>query len=83
MLRVTLTLVPRGDESSARVIGVMELANVGASAGVGRPLTHHYAVYVAQDKTEVPLATLGAVNHERTLGAWALVRKAIGSMRKR
>ena len=35
MLRCRIELVPRGDESRARLIGIVEIANVGGTREVG------------------------------------------------
>jgi hypothetical protein len=51
MLRCTIELLPGGDERRARVIGLVEIANIGGSATVGEyaVVTHsEYAVVLTK-----------------------------------
>lgn len=47
MLRVTIEIFPRGDESRRRTIGVVDITNTGT----GDPTTGNYAVTMAKDTT--------------------------------
>jgi hypothetical protein len=76
MLRVTVEIVPGGDESQAKVIERMLIANVSGLADV----SDYDTVFTYGGKT-----LYGEVfDHARMDGAWELIRSALsGGVRKR
>lgn len=74
MLRVTIELVPFGDESRAREIGTMLIANDGE----GTYAKGNYAyVYGYTDRRGVRFSTGTVKNFYRNQGAWALIKKIL------
>jgi hypothetical protein len=74
MLRVTIELVPHGDETRAREIGVMLIANDGE----GTHTKGNYAyVYGYTDRRGVRFSTGTVKNFYRNQGAWALIKKIL------
>lgn len=73
MLRVTIELVPYGNEDEAREIGKMLIAN----DGTGDYRTGNYAfVYTYTDRdSQVARGTVH--KFPRSLGAWSLVKKIL------
>jgi hypothetical protein len=70
MLRVIVQMVPFGNESEARELGRLEIANI---SGLG--VEHaRYRVQVNSQGHEKPLA--GLIRHRRSAGFWPLVAKA-------
>ncbi len=80
MLRVTVEIVPRGDESRKRRIAVMEIVNDGS----GDAIIDDYYIQSCKDVYGEELAPqeppLQVMQHQRELGAWALIRRAIGTL---
>ncbi len=77
MLRVKLELVPFGQEKMARQIGELRIHNDGSHPD--RPEYGNYSVAI--DIDGVPYATGCVLNHLRSAGAWALVRKALKAVK--
>lgn len=75
MLRVTIELVPFGDESRAREIGMLLLANDGE----GTHESGDYAYVYGYTDRDVPLARGTVKKFPRSQGAWALVKKILNS----
>ncbi len=75
MLRVTIELVPFGDESRAREIGMLLLANDGE----GTHESGDYAYIYGYTDRDVPLARGTVKKFPRSQGAWALVKKILNS----
>lgn len=74
MLRVTIELVPHGDETRAREIGTMLIANDGE----GTYAKGNYAyVYGYTDRRGVKFSTGTVKNFYRNQGAWALIKKIL------
>jgi hypothetical protein len=73
MLRVTIELVPYGDEDRAKKIATMLIAN----DATGDWRTGNYAyVYTYTDRpSEIASGTVK--NFPRSLGAWSLVKKIL------
>ena len=76
MLRVTLEMVPFGQEEARRTIGVMEIANVGPYG----TKTSDYNIKVIRESKEIVRADI--FNYRRSNGAWFLVRRAINALQK-
>lgn len=78
MLRVTLEVVPLGDEEKKYTIGSLSIANEGCTDVEAGKLCE-YSVW-----THVPYKGgkhfNKAVTHLREDGAWALVRKALSTL---
>ena len=93
MLRCTIELLPGGNESMARVIGLVEIANIGGTRGVGE-----YAVVlkktppfagalklawrrgwlrVQQDEDEEIIAALVSGHHRTRRGSYDLLYRAL------
>jgi hypothetical protein len=66
MLRITIELVPYGDEARARVIGTAKIWNDGTSDE--RPMYGNYEGIIDGQKLRVE-------GHERREGVWTLVYK--------
>ena len=75
MLRVTVELVPFGDESRAREIGMLLIANDGE----GTHESGNYAYVYGYTDRDVPLARGTVKKFPRSQGAWALVKKILNS----
>lgn len=74
MLRVTIELVPHGDETRAREIGIMLIANDGE----GTHAKGNYAyVYGYTDRRNVRFSTGTVKSFYRNQGAWALIKKIL------
>lgn len=75
MLRVTLEMVPFGQEDKKRTLGKIDIANIG-----GTSVRAMYRVDAVP--AEGRLLTFEIKNFDRSKRAWALVQKAIWKMRK-
>ncbi len=75
MLRVTVELVPFGDESRAKEIGMLLIANDGE----GTHESGNYAYVYGYTDRDVPLARGTVKKFPRSQGAWALVKKILNS----
>ena len=75
MLRVTVELVPFGDESRAREIGMLLIANDGE----GTHESGNYAYVYGYTDRDVPLARGTIKKFPRNQGAWALIKKILNS----
>ena len=74
-LRVTLEILPTGDEARARTIGVMVIERTTLRDD---PETYNWYVITFQDSTTKHFAGKGQViEHKYDDGAWELVRRAI------
>jgi hypothetical protein len=71
MLRLTLEVVPHGNESRARTIGVIEIVNTGDHPG--RPEYGNYRGTMGDREVEV-------THHRRDDGAWKLVRRVLRAL---
>ena len=76
MLRITVELVPFGDESNTRKIGEMVIANTGR---VGE--LNSYEGWTAEDEHSGEPAMFGRVNFDRRQSVWELVRLMVESIR--
>ena len=71
MLRLTLEIVPYGDESRARPIGMMHIGLQAVTHGnMGQ-----YRVYCYAADGEL-MTEFQVLDHQRDGGAWELVRRA-------
>ena len=73
MLRVTIELVPFGDEDRAKRIATMLIAN----DGTGNWNTGNYAYSLTYTDRDADVATGTIKNFPRSLGAWSLVKKIL------
>lgn len=74
MIRVTVELVPFGDEARKKTIGIMNIAN----DGTGDIEIGHYEARLEDDRgTE---KTVSVLNHIRQDGVWRLIRRALIEM---
>lgn len=71
MIRMTIELVPFGNEEASTKIGQLVLANTGR---VGGGKYEYHAVY-ADDSTG--LYNKGAIYHNRADGIWVLLQKIL------
>ena len=74
MLRVTIELVPLGDESRAREIGIMLIANDGEGTTIKGDYAYAYG-YTDGRGSKFSTGTLK--NFYRSQGAWALIKKIL------
>lgn len=75
MLRVTLEVVPFGDETKTYKIGSLDIFNKGM-------VEFGYSEYGVMDlNKKSPGLFTDTVYHRRDLGAWELVRKAITELK--
>lgn len=72
MLRVTIEVVPFGDETKAYQIEEMVIANTGESEMDA--YAHSYEYALADSKGRHPIVYGDVPNHRRAYGAWELVR---------
>lgn len=72
-LRVKLEIVPFGEEEKAREIGRLDINNIGVRCGLGA-----YSVINLSPK-HIGMHT-DMVYHERSKGAWALVRQVLENL---
>ena len=80
MIRVTIELIPFGNEQEAKKIAEMVIANDGTSQNG----LNNYAAWVSGDTwTGEPPAFGKVLKHDRTLSVWTLVKKAIDSIQKK
>ena len=74
MLRVTVELVPFGNESKKRVLSRMVIANDGSGTG-------GYDAWVTADQWTGQPEAYGRVDgHDRSLSVWNLISKLIKSI---
>ena len=72
MLRLTLEIVPYGDESRTRPIGMMHIGLQAVTHGnMGQ-----YRVYCYAADGELT-TEFQVLNHPRNWGAWELIRRAV------
>lgn len=76
-LRVTLTIVPYGDESSKYDIGSMDISNMGGAMG----FCEYRATQYSDGHTVLKQTVDGTLTHLRKEGPWVLVKKAIESLK--
>lgn len=74
MLRVTIELVPFGDETRAKEIGIMLIANDGEGTHVKGDYAYAYG-YTDRRGSKFSTGTLK--NFYRNQGAWALIKKIL------
>jgi len=75
MLRVTVELVPQGDEDRANVIGEMIIANDG-SGTLDRG--NYKAVMAPDDFINEKLNHMNIQNFDRSMGVWDLISILLG-----
>jgi len=84
VLRVTLEIVPHGDEERAQVIEVLEIANIGLEHdyGFGHKVCNYASrVIDLDDEEEVPAFDRDTpVLHDRRDGPWRLVQRVLDKM---
>lgn len=73
-LRVTLSIVRFGDEHDTREIGRLDISNLGPDA------FGHCAYMVVEQTESAGWLHDSIILHRRHLGAWELVRKALGAL---
>jgi hypothetical protein len=69
MLRLTLEMVPFGQEEKKRTIGMLEVSNIGVNENVA----DYRAVFTKGNLS----VTSWVKGFQRSKGAWALVKKAL------
>lgn len=74
MLRVTIELVPFGDEDEKEIIEQMVIANTGTE---DHGYFGKYEYAVADSKGRHPIVYGDVPQHVRAHGAWALVQKIL------
>lgn len=79
MLRVTLEIVPFGDERHKKDIGQLIIHNVGCPEREDGQTSCWYRVIETIGKG-MPGQYLLPIYHQRDRGAWELVRKAIAEI---
>ena len=84
-LRVTLEIVPHGDESQKYLLSCLNISNMGRSDG--QQYAHHesfckYKVkqYDFQDNNIIVREHNRLINHNRQNGAWMLVSRVIDQL---
>ena len=78
MLRITVELVPFGDENRKRKIGEMVIANDGS----GDIETASYQAWIAaDDHSGEPAMFATLAHHDRRHSVWELIRALIGVAR--
>ena len=70
MLRITVELVPHGDEDRKKTLDVLEIANFGSTSNDGES---KYRYRRPTDCKE----WFGHIEHQRSRGFWPLVGKVI------
>ena len=76
-LRVTLEIVPHGDEARKYNIGYLNIHNTG---DIGLGLCSYKAQQFSDGETLLKETADGTLEHNRQEGAWVLVKKAIESL---
>lgn len=76
MLRVTLEMVPFGQEATKRTIGVIEISNIGGDSNYGK-----YEASLLSDEDTSGKKDVFIDCFERSNGAWSLVRRAISKLK--
>lgn len=77
MLRITVELVPHGDEDRAKEIAQMVIAN----DGTGDPYLGNYEGWIGADEYTDEPAKFGIIKgHDRSKGVWELVRLMLKSI---
>lgn len=76
MLRITVELIPFGDEDRAKKIGEMVIANTGYYGG-----EHSYEGWTAPDSHSGEPAMFGRVLFDRSQSVWELIKVMLKSMR--
>lgn len=77
-LRVTLEIVPHGNELRKYCIGGLEIHNTG-NDGLG--LHSYHAQQFSDGGTILKETVDGTLEHNRQDGAWVLVKRAIESLK--
>lgn len=77
-LRVTLEIVPHGDEKRKYSIGVLDIHNKG-EADLGH--CQYHAQQYSDGLTLLKETADGTLFHRRDKGPWQLVKKAIESLK--
>ncbi len=75
-LRVTLTIVPYGDEQSKYDIGTLDISNIRGAMGY----CEYRATQFSDGHTVLKQTVDGTLTHDRRDGPWVLVKKAIESL---
>ena len=79
MLRITVELVPFGDESNTRKIGEMVIANTGKNEY--DPSLSDYQGWTAPDDHSGEPARFGMVQFDRSQSLWELIRVMLEAIR--
>lgn len=77
MLRLTLELIPRGNEKAKKTLGVLTLENLGVEAEQG---DYKADIELRADAEYLIKRACFIQNHDRGQHAWYLVRKALNSL---
>lgn len=79
MLRVTVEIVPHGVEEEKKVIGTMEVGNIGVKKDHG--FGHQVCAYLSRiwedDEDKPSLEDSPVTLHDRRDGAWRLVQRVL------
>jgi len=79
MLRITIEVVPFGNEARKRTIGVGEIANVSK---IGEDVADYVVAFRSTDWPEGHAMTGRVKNHLRSRGFWPLVAAALNNVLK-
>jgi hypothetical protein len=77
-LRVTLEIIPHGDEIRKYSLGSIEIHNTG---DIGLGLCAYHAQQFSDGDTILKETVDGTLEHSRQEGPWVLVKKAIESLK--
>mgnify|MGYP006347298799 CR=1 FL=1 len=75
-LRVTLEIIPYGDETGKYEIGSLDISNIRGAMGY----CEYRATQFSDGHTVLKQTIDGSLTHDRRNGAWVLVKKAIESL---
>ena len=75
MIRVTVELVPYGDEKYKKTIGSLVLATT-ANLGFGQ--CEYHAIYDVDDQEDA-MVHIGPIKHSRKDGFWELIKKILNA----
>lgn len=75
MIRVTVELIPHGDESRKSTIGTMTIANDGT--GEGAISNYDYAIDTARYGIDISHSYKGKASHYRERNVWHLIRRVL------
>lgn len=75
-LRVTVEIVPYGDEANKYEIGSLDISNMGGAMGY----CEYRATQFSDGGTVLKQTVDGTLTHDRRDGPWVLIKKAIESL---